>query len=528
MSGMTPQIRKEKIQQFVVTADQMRSIENRIFSAGIPVAALMEKVALKITQRLQELLCQIFGNFSCKIGVLVGPGHNGGDALVVARECYFQGYSVVIYSPFSKRKDLTESHLNYAVSLGIPLVDTLEELQTCDVILDGLFGFGLERPITGDLATIIDSINNWNKWVVSIDLPSGIHTDTGEVLGTAIQAKNTFCLGLWKQAFLQNTGLEYFGNSELIDFDIPLADITAILGEKPVISRITHQNAIANLPLPRAVNSHKYKNGHLLIIAGSKQYTGAAILSGLGARASGVGMLSIAVPNSIKPLLSLELPEALIIGCPESEDGAILNLPETVDLSRYQVIACGPGLTLFCQPIIEIILTANCPLILDADALNILAQLNPISTLSSRSSPTILTPHWGEFKRLFPEISNSPSNPILCAQKAAEATRSIIVLKGARTCIATSEHIAVNPDSTPALARGGSGDVLTGLLGGLLAATILEQKSIESIVQTAVWWHSQAAIQAVKERTELGVDAYTLTQFLISSLVEGYTHQNLT
>ncbi|VXD18051.1 Bifunctional NAD(P)H-hydrate repair enzyme Nnr (Includes: ADP-dependent (S)-NAD(P)H-hydrate dehydratase; NAD(P)H-hydrate epimerase) [Planktothrix serta PCC 8927] len=516
---MNPQLRTEKLQQIVVTAEQMRNIEDRIFSAGIPVAALMEKVAGKISQRLQTLFSEQQINRYHKIGILVGPGHNGGDALVIARELYFLGYYVIIYSPFSKRKELTEAHANYAVSLGIPVCSNIEELQTCDVLIDGLFGFGLERFIIGEIATIINTINTWNKFVVSIDLPSGIHTDTGEILGTAIRADFTLCLGLWKQAFLQEVGLDYIGIAELIDFDIPLTDITAILGESPILNRITPSIAIHSLPLPRLANSHKYKNGHLLIIAGSQQYTGAAILAGLGARASGIGMLSIAVPNSIKPLLSSALPEALIIGCPETENGAILKLSEEIDLRRYQTIACGPGLTPEAHPILDRVLTANCPIILDADALNILAKLNPFFTLSSRQSPTIITPHFGEFKRLFPELIELEKNKITLAKQAAELTGAIIVLKGARTCIATPNQVWINPDSTPALGRGGSGDVLTGLIGGLLPPIILAEKPVESIVNTAVWWHSQAGILAARERTELGVDAYTLTQYLIPALI---------
>jgi NAD(P)H-hydrate epimerase len=144
--------------------------------------------------------------------------------------------------------------------------------------------------------------------------------------------------------------------------------------------------------------------------------------------------------------------------------------------------------------------------------------LNPVLTLSSRQFPTIITPHLGEFKRLFPELIELEKNQILLAKKAAELTGAIIVLKGARTCVATPNQVWINPDSTPALGRGGSGDVLTGLLGGLLPPVILAKKPVELMVNTAVWWHSQAGILAATERTELGVDAYTLTQYLIPAL----------
>ncbi|MEA5500800.1 NAD(P)H-hydrate dehydratase [Limnoraphis robusta Tam1] len=502
---------RTEIQHFVVTAKQMQAIETRLFDAGMPVAALMEKVAGRITQRI---LSKIESIPVTSIGVIVGPGHNGGDALVVARELHFLGYSLVVYCPFSKQKELTQSHLKYITSLGILINLNIESLQNCDVIIDGMFGFGLERPITDELAEAVNQINAWKKRVLSIDLPSGIHTDTGEVLGTAINATDTFCLGLWKLAFLQDSALDYLGNVELIDFDIPLADIQAILGKNPEFRRITKENAIADLPLPRPLTSHKYKNGNLLIVAGSHRYTGAAILAGLGARASGVGMLSIAVPNSIKPLLSSQLPEALIVGCPETEDGAILDFPSHFSLDQFDAIACGPGLTQSASTIVQMILDGNQPLILDADGLNILAQLDPISTLSQRQAATVITPHPGEFKRLFPDLVEELKNRILVTQKAAQQSQSIVLLKGARVCIGTENTVWMNPESTPALARGGSGDVLTGLLGGLLAAVVLNQTPIDAIVKTAVWWHAQAGIKAAKDKTELGVDAFTLTQYL--------------
>ncbi|NET16997.1 MAG: NAD(P)H-hydrate dehydratase, partial [Okeania sp. SIO1H6] len=423
----------------------------------------------------------------------------------------------IVYRPITKLKELTNAHAKYLQSLGVDFIENISPIKNCDLLIDGLFGFGLEREVSGDLAEAINQINSWQKQIFSIDLPSGIHTDTGEVLGTAICATHTFCLGLWKQAFLQDQALEYIGTSELIDFDIPLADITAILGEFPTIERITKTSAIENLPLPFSPTTYKYKNGNLLLIAGSHSYTGAAILTGLAARATGVGMLSIAVPESIKPILNSHLPEALIIGCPETETGAIKELPKDIDLTKFEAIACGPGLTIEPTSIIEKVLSVNSPLVLDADALNICGNLANNSLVSQRQAPTIITPHLGEFKRLFPHLANQLNNRILVAEKSAENSNLVVVLKGAKTIIANSKKILINPESTPALARGGSGDILTGLVGGLLAITSTKISPLEA-VKTAVWWHAQAAILAAKERTELGVDAFTLTQYLIPAI----------
>ncbi|MGB3204162.1 MAG: NAD(P)H-hydrate dehydratase [Crinalium sp.] len=509
------QNRREEIAGFVVTAEQMREIEGRVFAAGMPVAALMEKVANLIARRIQELYPL---NSSLRVGIIAGAGHNGGDALVVARELHFYGYDVLIYRHFSKLKELTSQHFQYAESLGIPCFEDIAALKDCNLIIDGLFGFGLERTITDPVYDAINQLNQWSKTIISIDLPSGLHTDKGEVLGIAIRATRTFCLGLWKLAFLQDQALEYIGEAELIDFDLPLTDIQAVLGEQPNIRRITPEFALSHLPLKRPPVTHKYKQGHLLLICGSHKYAGGAILTGLGARASGVGMLSMAVPESLKDILTAQLPEALIIACPETETGAIADLSETIELSDYSAIACGPGLTKDAFSVVELALNSTIPLILDADGLNILAQFGTIPTLSQRHAPTILTPHAGEFKRLFPDAPD-PNKDRINAVRTVSQYGAIVLLKGARTAIADqSGSIWIIPESTPALARGGSGDVLTGLMGGLVAAASTRKMPIENIVASAAWWHATSGILAAQERTELGVDAFTLTQYLISVL----------
>jgi ADP-dependent NAD(P)H-hydrate dehydratase / NAD(P)H-hydrate epimerase len=511
---------RETIQEFVVTAKQMHEIESRVFAAGMPVAALMEKVGGRIAHRILALYPD---TQQTSFGVLVGPGHNGGDALVVARELHFQGYTIKLYSPFTKFKDLTALHANYAASLGIPSYSEIEVLQTCEILIDGLFGFGLEQKLEESIAAVVDRINEWAKPVLSIDLPSGLHTDSGKVMGTAIRATQTFCLGLWKVGLLQDQALEYVGRAELIDFDLPLSDIQAVLGQSPELKIITRVAAISHLPLDRPPDTHKYKMGHLLLICGSSRYQGAAILAGLGARASGVGMLSIAVPESLKAVVSHNLPEALVLRCPETVTGALMLTEELVAAlsnGKYSAIACGPGLTKEAHSALEAALTCPCPLILDADGLNILAELGPVATLAERKEPTVLTPHAGEFKRLFPELSNAIHNRVQVSQTAAKHTGAVILLKGARAVIAHPQGtVWINPDSTPALARGGSGDVLTGLIAGLLAQlTVGESSEIATVIASAAWWHAQAGIAAAKERTVLGVDALTLSQFLIPTL----------
>jgi NAD(P)H-hydrate epimerase len=340
------------------------------------------------------------------------------------------------------------------------------------------------------------------------------------VLGTSIKATHTLCLGLWKRAFFQDHTLEYLGQSSRIDFGLLQHHIWSVLPQPLPIKQMTKAIALGFLPLPRPAITYKYRQGHLLLICGSRTYAGAAILTALGARASGVGMLSVAVPESLKPLLTSHLPEALIIGCPENKEGAIASLPFSAnDLSQFDVVACGPGLTSHAESVIIKVLQSECSLILDADGLNILAEHNVAEVLNERTAPTVLTPHLGEFKRLFPEVTNLDDR-LNAVQTAAQKSSAIVVLKGARTAIANSQGLTwLIAESSPALARGGSGDVLTGLTGGLAAQSkIIEDSSLFNAVATAAWWHAQAGIKAAQERTELGVDATTLTEYLTPTI----------
>jgi ADP-dependent NAD(P)H-hydrate dehydratase / NAD(P)H-hydrate epimerase len=508
----------------IVTIAQMQAIENHIFTSGMPIAALMEKVGILISQRFQQL----FPLPNCpRVGVIFGAGHNGGDALVVARELHCRGYQVLLFSTSNQLKDLTASHYQYATSLGILTVADVAELKSCQVILDGFFGFGLDRQLSATLITTIAAINHLQLPIISIDLPSGIHADSGKALGAAINATHTFCLGLWKQAFVQDQALYYLGQAELINFDIPATAIQAILGTPSPIQMMTKEVASQYLPQQRPLVTHKYQQGHLLLVVGSWQYAGAAILAGLGARASGVGLLSIAVPNSIKLAVLQSLPDAIVIGCPETEQGAIAHLPVDINWSKYTAIATGCGLTTEPVSVIITLLEQNLPLVLDADALNILAQM-PTSNWSQRSAPTIITPHDGEWRRLFPTVDIANRLAVVM-QKAAEH-QLIILSKGARTIISDGTKTWAINNGTPALARGGSGDVLTGLIGGLVAAAQKSTKldQLVDIVASANWWHAAAGSLAAQERGTAGVDAVTLSQFLHSNSKKTANNNNIT
>lgn len=507
------------VETAIVSAEQMSQIEEQVFAAGMPVAGLMEKAARLCFERITSLypLSQV-----TSVGILVGPGHNGGDALVIARELYLAGYRVKVFRPFFKLKSLTAQHANYAASLGIAFYEEIEPLTECQLIVDGLFGFGLTRNLPENIIKAVELINSRSQPVVSIDLPSGIHTDTGVVMGGAIKATHTLCLGLWKRAFFQDRALEYLGHSIRIDFGLLRHHIWSVLPQPVPVKQMTRAIALSFLPLPRPTITYKYRQGHLLLICGSRTYAGAAILTALGARGSGVGMLSVAVPESLKTLLTSQLPEALIVGCPENKEGAISSLPfSATDLSQFDVVACGPGLTTDPKSIMAKILESECPLVLDADGLNMLSEHNVAEVLNDRAAPTVLTPHVGEFKRLFPEIEDTDDR-LTAVQTAAKQSNAIILFKGARTAIANPQGLTwLISQSTPALARGGSGDILTGLTAGLAAQSVkTEHNNLFNTIATAAWWHARSAIKAARERTELGVDGVTLAQYLAPTIKE--------
>jgi ADP-dependent NAD(P)H-hydrate dehydratase / NAD(P)H-hydrate epimerase len=504
----------------IITTKQMRAIESLMFEAGMPVAALMEKVAGLITTRIETLYP--LAKFP-KVGLLIGCGHNGGDALVVARELWHRGWDVKIWMPIPKLKPLPAEHWRYLESLGLNLTE-FAELKTCDFLIDGLFGFGLERAIAGELADRITEINTFELPILSIDLPSGIHTDTGAVMGTAIKATHTICLGLWKRGLFMEVALAYIGDLERIDFDIPVQFIQQVLNQndesREILYRIAPKEAIAKLPSQRPIATHKYQMGHLLLIGGSQRYGGAVILAALGARASGVGMLSIAVPESLRDLVLAKVPEALIISCPETSTGAIAYLDSSLDFSKYTAIACGVGISLDAMKLVEQVLSINSNLILDADALSLLAQIG-IDKLQERSPlSTILTPHWGEFCRLFPpsKTEDVEMDRLIVLQNAAIQTGGVILLKGARTAISfitnseTKSEVQtwINPESTPALARGGSGDVLTGIMGGLLA----QKLSTGDSAIAATVWHAQTGIWLAKKYSQMAVNPLALAENL--------------
>ncbi|MDX2271853.1 MAG: NAD(P)H-hydrate dehydratase [Cyanobacteriota bacterium] len=504
----------------LVSASQMQALEQAMFAAGMPVAALMEKASLGVARQIARAFPTARYR---QVGCLIGAGHNGGDGLVVGRELALQGRRVRVWMPISQAKPLTIEQARYVQALGSDFVQDPTHLSGCDLLIDAMFGIGLTRPVEDPWRMAIDWANQSGIPILSLDLPSGLHSQTGHPLGSCIRAEVTYCLGLWKVGLWQEAAQPYVGRLERIDIGIPAFALNAVLPDAPPLHLLPSIPPF--LPPPPAPTTHKYRQGSLLLIGGSATYGGAAILLGLGSRYSGVGMVTLALPASLHLLGLHWLPEVLIRACGETEQGGIASVGN-LSWSDYDAIAIGPGLTAGDAPFWREWLeeASQIPSVVDADALNWLAR-QPSTLWAQRQAPTILTPHAGEFQRLFPDIPFT--DRLQAAQVAAAQSNSIVVLKGSKTVIAAPHGKTwVNPASTTGLARGGSGDVLTGLMAGLLA----QHLPAEEVACLAVWWHSQVARRLAEQRSRRGVDpvhlAEAFAQFPLESLADSQPEEN--
>ncbi|MCJ2544263.1 NAD(P)H-hydrate dehydratase [Thermostichus vulcanus] len=495
----------------LVSSEQMRQVEERLFAAGMPVAALMEKVGLAIFAQLQRDFPQ-----ATRIGILCGTGHNGGDGLVVGRELLLAGKTVKVWLAKPDLKPLTAEHARYLKALGAEFIADFRELAECDLLIDALFGIGLNRPLGDPWVGAVGWANASGIPILSLDLPSGLNDQTGEIWGCCVRAACTYTLGLWKRGLWQEAALPWVGQLHRIEFGIP--EWALLTQGSPTVPRLLLQPG-SHFPPDPPLDTHKYRQGSLLLVAGSAAYAGAAVLAGLGARSSGAGMVTMVVPTGLKPLIHTVLPEVLV----HAWEGIPTLPPGKSPAKGFQALAVGPGLGETRLPVLEVLLRdwTGIPWVMDADGLNVLAELG-VEHLRGRGIRAILTPHLGEFRRLFPRIPLS--DRIEAAQQAASQSGAVVVFKGSRTVIAApSGQCWVNPASTPALARGGSGDVLTGLIGGLLArwggtGSPIDESILLRCACAGVWWHAQTALQLAKERGLTGVDPARLAEHLPQAL----------
>jgi len=467
------------------TAEQMRALDAAAINTyGIPGIVLMENAGCGTVRAMVRK----FGNpAGWQIAIFVGPGNNGGDGLVIARHLHQLGARPEIFMLVSPEKLSGDPaiNLNIVKHLPIPLHVVLSEralashkqhIEKSRILVDSLFGTGLVREVAGHFAEAVRLMNSVSCPVVAVDIPSGLHTDTGEVLGVCVQADLTATFGLAKPALVTGPGLDFTGHLEIIDIGIPPQLVNeANLDQEPPRSHpggFLQGRKISRWLPGRPAAAHKGTYGHLLVIAGSTGKTGAAILCARGALRCGTGLVTLCVPRDLNAIYEAALPEAMTIPMPSAAGVFSLDdYPNIVEaMIGKKAVVLGPGLGT-AEESVELVrrLYRDCtlPMVVDADGLNILAGTG----INNPAAARVLTPHPGEMSRLTGKSTKGiQADRQQTAESFARANRVYMVLKGAGTVIAGPEQdTVINPTGNPGMAAGGMGDVLAGVIGGFLA-----------------------------------------------------------
>jgi len=464
----------------VVTSEKMREMDNRaIKEFGIPGVVLMENAGRGAMEKILAYYPDVVGD---DVLVVCGPGNNGGDGFVVARHLANFNCNVrcCLLSAPSKLSSDAQINFKIAKSMGIEVFEFTDEgklphfldmLYGAHLVVDALFGTGLKKEVAGLHKKVIEAINNSGSHVVSLDVPSGLNADTGRPLGVAIEADLTITFALPKVGLLIFPGVDYAGELELVDIGMP----QKIYDEANIDTFLIERWQIIDLFPPRYENTHKGDYGHLFVLAGSTGFTGAATMTCESAARAGTGLVTLGIPKSLNPILENKLLEVMTLPLPETENGALnKDAFEIIKRAceRKTAIAIGPGLGLepSTQMLVrDVVSKMQLPMIIDADGLNAISAQPEV--LRKRRAPTILSPHPGEMARLIGfDTQKVKDDRITVARGFAKKYGCYVVLKGARSIVATPEgKMYINPTGNPGMATGGTGDLLTGMIGGFLA-----------------------------------------------------------
>jgi len=494
----------------------MAALEEQLFASGLPVEALMEKAALAVSRRLIQRLARLRqpGVADPGVIVLVGPGHNGGDGLVVARELHLCGHRVRLWCPFERLRPLTEAHARHASWLGIPRLEAAPDPGDPALWVDALFGIGQSRPPGPTLEPLLAERQRQRPHqLAAIDSPTGLCADSGRCLGEeAATAGVTYTIGLIKQGLVQDRSLARVGRLERIDLGLPPHLLETLPVSQPLglggrgSGRADVGRAPWPVPDPAA---GKYGRGRLLVVAGSLQYRGAARMALAGASAAGGGSLRAMLPADLAEGLWALQPEVVLERSPDCDaDGALRldGLDHSV-LERLDAVLLGPGIGAASRaedvgPGWETLGRFQGLVVLDADGLNRLAAgaagVPGESWLRRRSGPTWLTPHRQEFVRLFPDLA--AAEPLEAAASAAARTGCSVLLKGARSVVAAPDGRRWQlMQACPAAARAGLGDVLAGYAAGLGALAAGAGMGADApLLALAALAHARAAQRAAR------------------------------
>jgi hydroxyethylthiazole kinase-like uncharacterized protein yjeF len=492
----------------ILTASQVRQLEEACAKIGISTDNLMENAGKVVAEEVKRLLGGAEGRH---ILFLVGPGNNGGDGLVAARHLHDWGAKVTVY--LLGRRGNDDPNLKLVQERGISCVEAAKDeglsqftdsLASADAVVDALFGTGTTRPFSGNILSVLDRVNKARKrrpkWrIIALDLPSGLNADSGAVDPATLYADYTVTLGTPKPGLFNFPGAERVGKLTVADIGMP-----ENLAEGAASEYLTGELIRSVLP-ERPVQANKGSFGRVLVVAGSMNYIGAAYLACSGAIRVGAGLVTLAVTPTLQSILAAKLTEVTYLLLPESRPGVVA--PEAARLisqhfEGYNVLllGCGLGQGPAAVKLVRSILLAKerrelPALVLDADALNILA--NTPRWWQHLNNDAIVTPHPGEMARLTGiPVAEIQADRLGVAKKWAAEWNKTVVLKGAYTVIASPEGRAViSPVANPGLASAGSGDVLTGAIAGLAAQGL----PLFEAAACGVYLHGGAG-ERVKER----------------------------
>ncbi len=502
----------------VLSAEAMQAVDRRaIDELGIPGLVLMENAAIGVV----DGICERFGG-ARSAAILCGPGNNGGDGLAIARQLDARGFAVQIVLVGATRPLAGDAGVQLAICerIGLPirrlegeadLAAATAATGAADLLVDALFGTGLGRPLDGLFARVAGWINESDLPVVAVDLPSGLSGSRAVPLGPHVVADLTVTFGVPKIAHLFPPAADAVGELWVADLGIPQRLFERAEGDL----RLLVDEEMRLLIQPRDPEGHKGDYGHTLIVAGSEGKSGAALLATRAAIRSGAGLVSIAVPESLMPVLEASSLESMTIGLPTAADGGLA--PVALDrllaaAAERQVLAVGPGLGLAAstvEVVRRLVVGSTLPLVLDADGLNAFA--GRIEELAERSAPLVLTPHPAELARLLEwEKARILADRPAAVREAVARSGAVVVLKGHLSLIGDADGIAINPTGNPGMATGGAGDVLTGLIAGLIG----QGRSATEAAELGVYAHGLAGDLAVAERGELGLAAGDLLERL--------------
>uniref|UniRef100_A0A7V4G7E4 Bifunctional NAD(P)H-hydrate repair enzyme n=1 Tax=Desulfobacca acetoxidans TaxID=60893 RepID=A0A7V4G7E4_9BACT len=509
----------------LVTASEMRELDRRtIQDLGVPSLVLMENAG----RGTYQVIRREFPHLAGPVAVLAGRGNNGGDGFVVARYLANAGIPVMVFLLAARDQVQGDARVNFQIlqGMGVEVAEVITEahlnhlcqhLTQARLVVDALLGTGLNSPVRGLMAQTINRLNQLAVPRVSVDIPSGLSADTGKPLGVCVEAQVTVTYGFPKLGQILPPGRDLVGRLWLVDISIPPALAQALKTE------LAEVGEMRGLLPHRPRESHKGTYGHLVVVAGSEGKTGAAVLAAEGGLRTGAGLVTAAVPAGLNDILEVKLTEAMTLPLPEAQGvralGAAASGPLKEFLAGKTAVALGPGLGTHpeTQELVRA-LVRECPLplVIDADGVNALA--GHLEVLHHAPGPRILTPHPGEMARL---LGVSPRDiqdrRLEVARETALAHGIYLILKGAQTVVAGPQgHVSVNPSGNPALASGGTGDVLTGLVGGYLA----QRLSPWDAARLGVYLHGLAADYLVANFGPHGHAAGDLLQIFPELLAE--------